>query len=75
MDIVRLFKLNSDEYTINIRGDSHNPLFQASHVAKVLGIVKIRNTVKDFDEDERVTLKIDVNNTYFHNVGGVINYE
>lgn len=64
MDIVRVFKLKANNFPINIRGDFENPLFQATHVGKVFGISKIRNTVKDFDDDERVTLQIDVNNPY-----------
>lgn len=71
--MVRLFKINADEFPINIRGDSEKPLFQASHVAKVFGIVNIRTSVKDFDEDERITLQIDTNNPFENNAYGGIN--
>jgi prophage antirepressor-like protein len=67
MDIVRLFKINAAEYPINIKGDPENPLFQASHVAKVFGIVKIRTIISKYNDAERVTLKIDVNNPFVYN--------
>jgi prophage antirepressor-like protein len=68
MDVIRLFKINGNEYTINIRGEPENPLFQASHIARILGIVNIRSSVKDFDVNERVTLQIDVNNPLDSNI-------
>jgi prophage antirepressor-like protein len=55
MDIVRAFEasgLVAGGITINIKGTPDDPLFQANQVGELLGIVKIRNSIKDFDEDE-----------------------
>ena len=55
MDIVRAFEergLAAGEVTINIQGTPEEPLFQAKQIGELLGIAKIRNTIKDFDEDE-----------------------
>jgi prophage antirepressor-like protein len=58
MDIVRAFTdLNDDRHIhINIIGTVDDPLFQAGQVGKFLGLVNIRESIKDFDEDEKVAL-------------------
>ena len=54
MDIVKAFISNEETSNINIIGTYDEPLFQANQIGKLLGIVKIRNTISDFDEDEKV---------------------
>ena len=56
MDIVRAFAASglAADVFVNIQGTAEKPLFQANQVGELLGIVKIRNTIKDFDEDEIV---------------------
>ena len=39
--------------TINIQGTPEEPLFQANQIGSLLGLVNIRETIKDFDEDEK----------------------
>ena len=54
MDILKAFKLNDAEYEINIQGTHDEPLFQANQIGKLLGIKKISNSLKDFEQDEKV---------------------
>ena len=54
MDIVKAFISNEETCNINIKGTYEDPLFQASQIGKLLGIKKIRNTISDFDEDEKI---------------------
>lgn len=54
MDILKAFELTDDTININIRGTPNKPLFQASQIGALLGIAKIRNTIQDFDDDEKV---------------------
>jgi len=53
MDILKAFKINTDEFHVNIQGTHDDPLFQANQIAKILEIKNIRDAIKDFDEDER----------------------
>lgn len=57
MDIINTFILNNSEHKVNILWENDNPLFQANQIAKILDIKKIQNSIKDFDEDEKVTHK------------------
>ncbi|PNH02084.1 hypothetical protein TSOC_011967 [Tetrabaena socialis] len=43
----------SSQVTINIRGTEEDPLFQANQIGRLLGITNIRESLKDFDEDEK----------------------
>jgi len=54
MDLVRSFKDAgvSKGIEINIQGTPEDPLFQANQVGELLGIVKIRDTIQGFDDDE-----------------------
>ena len=54
MDILKAFSLLDESYTINIQGTLEKPLFQANQIGKLLGIAKIRTSIDDFDEDEKV---------------------
>ena len=59
MDILKAFKINTDEFHVNIQGTHDDPLFQANQIAKILDIKKIRNSIKDFNEDEKGALSTD----------------
>jgi hypothetical protein len=55
MDVVRAFEasgLAAGGVAINIQGTVDKPYFQANQVGELLGLVNIRSTLKDFDEDE-----------------------
>ncbi|MEW5315093.1 MAG: hypothetical protein WDW38_006545 [Sanguina aurantia] len=55
MDITRAFEASGVlvGITINFQGTLEDPMFQANQIGALLGIVNIRETIKDFDEDER----------------------
>lgn len=53
MDILKIFNLYDNEIKINIIGTVDNPLFQANQIGKLLGLRNIRETIKNFDEDEK----------------------
>lgn len=61
MDILQAFVLNDIEHNINILWKDDKPLFRASEIAKVLDIKKIRNSLIDFDNDERVIELVNTN--------------
>lgn len=63
MDIIKLLIDNEENIEINIQGTIENPLFRATDIGKILDIKKIRNTIKEFDDDEKI---------YAHNMGGNI---
>ena len=54
MDILKAFSLCDQEYQINIQGSLDEPLFQANQIGKLLGIVKIRNHMMSFNENDKV---------------------
>ena len=62
MDILKAFKINTDEFHVNIQGTHDDPLFQANQIAKILEIKNIRDAIKDFNEDERGVGSTDTNN-------------
>jgi len=55
MDIVRAFSDSglSHGVAINIQGTADDPLFQANQIGEMLGLINIRETIKDFDADEK----------------------
>jgi prophage antirepressor-like protein len=53
MDIIKAFKLNEQEIKVNIQGTQDEPLFQANQIGKILDIKKIRNSIQNFNEDEK----------------------
>ena len=59
MDILRAFKILDEEHPINIQGTIDDPLFQATQIGNLLGISKIRETIKQFDDDEKVVRMTD----------------
>ena len=60
LNIVKAFEtigLLNGGVSLNIQGTPDEPLFQASQVGALLGLTNIRETIRDFDEDEaRVSL-------------------
>lgn len=55
MDILKTFIFDSTSYEVSILYDENNdPLFRASDIGKVLTITKIRTSIVDFDEHEKV---------------------
>ena len=54
MDLVRAFETAglARGVAINIQGTFEEPLFQAKQIGELLGFANIRETLKDFDEDE-----------------------
>jgi len=55
MDIVKAFIDNDEINNITIKiHDDGEPIFQANDIAKILEIKNIRETLKNFDEDEKV---------------------
>ena len=36
MDILKAFKINIDEFPVNIQGTKDEPLFQANQIARIL---------------------------------------
>jgi prophage antirepressor-like protein len=54
MEIVKAFNDNNLNTNITIIGTFERPLFRASDVGAVLDITKIRNTINDFNESEKV---------------------
>ncbi|KAJ3057935.1 hypothetical protein HK102_010775 [Quaeritorhiza haematococci] len=56
MDLVKAFTNGADAYQITVKGDHKTPLFKAVDVAQILGIGNVRETLRDYDEDEKVTV-------------------
>jgi prophage antirepressor-like protein len=59
MELVKAFNENQLHTNITIRGSIENPLFRASDIGEVLGISNIRQSIKDFDETEKVVISTD----------------
>ena len=59
MDILKAFSLIDETHNINIQGTVENPLFQANQIGKLLGIINIRDSIKDFEQDERSVVLTD----------------
>jgi prophage antirepressor-like protein len=55
MDIVKAFADAGLErgVTINIQGTPEDPLFQANQIGALLGLVNVRDAIKEFDDDEK----------------------
>jgi len=64
MDILKAFKLTTNSFDVNIKGDPENPLFQANQIAQILDIKNIHTSMVDFDEFEKVTIKTITNGGY-----------
>ena len=55
MDLVRAFAAAglTKGVSIHIQGTAEEPLFQANQVGELLGIANVRDSIKDFDDDEK----------------------
>jgi prophage antirepressor-like protein len=53
MDLIKCFVLNNVSHEINILYDGDKPLFRASEVGKILELKNVRESIKNFDEDEK----------------------
>lgn len=54
MDLTKFFDSESNKkVAITVKGTHEEPLFQANQIGALLGIVNIRDSVRDFDEDEK----------------------
>jgi hypothetical protein len=54
MEVIKAFTSNTSSHNITILGTHDCPLFRASEIGEILEIVKIRNTIHEFDETEKV---------------------
>ena len=59
MDILKAFSLFDVEHHINIQGTLENPLFQANQIGKLLEISNIRESLRDFSDNEKVVTRAD----------------
>lgn len=55
MNVTRVFESSCtpNGITINFQGTLEDPRFQANQIGAVLGLANIRDTIKDFDADEK----------------------
>lgn len=58
MDILKAFVLNDKEYNINILWEDDKPYFRAKEIADILEIKDIITSIRTFDVDEKVMLRI-----------------
>lgn len=58
MEIVKAFNENGMSQTITIKGTTTNPLFRASDIGSILEISNVRQSIKDFDNTEKVAVSI-----------------
>ena len=58
MEIVKAFNENGMSQTITIKGTATNPLFRASDIGSILEISNVRQSIKDFDNTEKVAVSI-----------------
>jgi prophage antirepressor-like protein len=56
MDILKAFKLNNEEYKINIQGSIDEPIFQANQIGNLLKLKNIHENIKDFSDDEKIII-------------------
>ncbi len=54
MDILKAFVLNGKDYDINILWKDNEPLFRADEIAKIIGILDVHTSIRNFDSDEKV---------------------
>ena len=70
MDILKAFKIDINEFPVNIQGTHDDPLFQANQIAKILNIKNISKSLVNLNENEKVitnsyTLGGEQKNAYF----------
>jgi prophage antirepressor-like protein len=54
MDIFKSFILDGTNYSVNVLWDDEKPYFRASEIGEILQLVKVRNAISDFDDDEKI---------------------
>ena len=54
MDILKAFKLNNEEYKINIQGSIDEPIFHAKQIGQLLNLTNIHENLKSFSDDEKI---------------------
>ncbi len=54
LSLIKAFVLDNTTHNITICWNNNKPIFRASDVGKVLGIVHITTTITKFDDDEKV---------------------
>jgi prophage antirepressor-like protein len=59
LDVLKAFVMNGETYEVDIVWEGSRPLFRASDIGTVLGMVNIRATMQGYDEDEKVVVSID----------------
>lgn len=59
MDILRIFRIADKNFSVNIQGTYDDPLFQANQIGELLKLSNIRETIKIFDDDEKVVITTD----------------
>ena len=56
MDIIKSFVLNNSNYEVSILWKDDKPLFRALEIAQVLEIKNVSDSIKNFDNDEKLDL-------------------
>ena len=60
MDLMKFFYISADKQVIvNVQGTEDDPLFQANQIGDLLGLKNIRESIRDFDSDEKVVILAD----------------
>jgi len=54
MDILKAFKINIDEFPVNIQGTQDEPLFQANQIGKIVDIKNMAKSLMNFNDQEKV---------------------
>ena len=54
MDLIKAFTYIDTDHTVNIKGTSIDPLFQANQIGALIDIKNIHTTIRDFDSDEKI---------------------
>ena len=54
MDLIQNFVFDDYKHDVSLLKDGDETLFRATDIGKVLGIINIHDSIKDFDEDEKV---------------------
>jgi prophage antirepressor-like protein len=62
MDIIKTFLLDETDHQVNILVKGHEILFQANQIAKILDLKNIRESIKNYNNEERVVIKSDDSN-------------
>lgn len=61
MDFLKSFVLDGTKHDINILWEDDTPYFRAFEIANVLGMANVRETIRRFDDTDKVVRHIDTN--------------